>query len=102
MVSAGYDAHWADSLALMQVSVSGFARLVEIIKTLADMLCQGRMIFTLEGGYNLEALALSIAATLDVLQGNNQISDPMGKQEPETRPANFDNFIRMVRGMHDL
>jgi acetoin utilization deacetylase AcuC-like enzyme len=102
MVSAGYDAHWADSLALMKVSVSGFARLVEIIKTLADMLCQGRMVFTLEGGYNLEALALSIAATLDVLQENHQISDPLGKPEAGTKPANFNSFIRMAKDIHRI
>jgi acetoin utilization deacetylase AcuC-like enzyme len=102
LVSAGYDAHWADSLAQMQVSVSGFARLVEITKTLADMLCQGRMVFTLEGGYHLEALALSVGATLDILLGNNQISDPLGKQGSRTKPVNFTNFIKMVRDMHDL
>ena len=102
MVSAGYDAHWADSLASMQVSISGFARLVEITKTLADMLCQGRMVFTLEGGYHLEALALSVGATLDILRGNRQISDPLGKQESRTKPVNFDNFIRMVKDMHEL
>ena len=102
LVSAGYDAHWADSLAQMQVSVSGFARLVEITKTLADMLCQGRMVFTLEGGYHLEALALSVGATLDILRGNNQISDPLGKQGSRTKPVNFANFIKMVRDMHDL
>jgi len=102
LVSAGYDAHWADSLALMQVSISGFARLVEIIKTLADMLCQGRMVFTLEGGYHLEALSLSIAATLDILRGNRQISDPLGKQEGRTKPVNFDNFIRMARDIHQI
>lgn len=102
MVSAGYDAHWADSLALMQVSVAGFARLVQILKTLADMLCQGRLLFTLEGGYHLQALPLSIAATLGTLQGNQEITDPLGKQEGKSRPANFDNFIRMVRSVHKL
>jgi acetoin utilization deacetylase AcuC-like enzyme len=86
----------------MQVSVSGFARLVEITKTLADMLCQGRMVFTLEGGYHLEALSLSVGATLDILQGNRQIADPLGKQEGKTKPVNFDNFIRMVKDMHGL
>ncbi len=102
LVSAGYDAHWADNLALMQMSVSGFARLVEIIKTLADMLCQGRMVFTLEGGYHLEALSLSVSATLDVLRGNREISDPLGKQEARSRPVNFDNFIRMVKEIHQI
>jgi acetoin utilization deacetylase AcuC-like enzyme len=102
MVSAGYDAHWADNLASMQLSVSGFARLVEIIKTLAEMLCQGRMVFVLEGGYNLEALSLSIAATLDVLRGTDQIVDPLGKQKVKGRPVNFDHFISMVKDMHKL
>ena len=37
LVSAGYDAHWSDSIALMHVSVSGFARMVEIIKTMASI-----------------------------------------------------------------
>jgi acetoin utilization deacetylase AcuC-like enzyme len=60
------------------------------------------MVFTLEGGYNLEALSLSIAATLDILGGNRQISDPLGKQEGRTKPVNFDNFIRMVKEMHDI
>jgi len=102
MVSAGYDAHWADNLASMQLSVSGFARLAEIIKTLADMLCQGRMVFVLEGGYHLEALSLSVAATLDILRGNRQISDPLGKQHARSRPVSFDNFIKMVKKIHQI
>jgi acetoin utilization deacetylase AcuC-like enzyme len=102
MVSAGYDAHWADNLASMRLSVSGFARLVEIIKTLSEMLCQGRMIFVLEGGYNLEALSMSVAATLDVLLGGRQISDPLGRQEIKAKPVNFDHFISMVKDMHGL
>ena len=102
LVSAGYDAHWADNIALMQVSVSGFARMVEITKTLADMLCQGRLVFTLEGGYHLEALPLSINASLDILQGNREINDPLGKKEAKTKPVNFDNFTKMVREIHQV
>lgn len=102
LVSAGYDAHWADSLALMQVSVSGFARLVEITKMLADMLCQGRLAFTLEGGYDLEALSLSVGASLDILRGNREIADPLGKREAKSKPVHFDNFVRMVKEMHNV
>jgi acetoin utilization deacetylase AcuC-like enzyme len=60
------------------------------------------MAFTLEGGYNLEALSLSIAATLDTLRGNRQISDPLGKQETNSSPVNFDNFIKMARKIHQI
>jgi len=76
LVSAGYDTHWADGLAMMQVSVTGFAQMVKIIKDLADELCGGRLVFTLEGGYNLTALAASVKATFDVLLGNATIDDP--------------------------
>lgn len=102
LVSAGYDAHWADNIALMQVSVSGFIRMVEVTKTLADMLCQGRLAFALEGGYHLEALSSSVAATINVLLGNREFSDPLGKKESTTRPINFSSFIKMVKDIHNL
>jgi len=97
LVSAGYDAHWADGLALMQVSVSGFARMAGIIKSLADELCGGRLVLTLEGGYNLDALAASVKATFDVLLGNSEIEDPLGPSP--RRPAAHDiaSLIASVR-----
>ncbi|MFA4836226.1 MAG: histone deacetylase, partial [Dehalococcoidia bacterium] len=67
LVSAGYDAHWGDHLAMMQLSVKGFAGIVTVIKDLASELCEGRLLFTLEGGYNLEALSYGVKATFDVL-----------------------------------
>lgn len=102
MVSAGYDAHWADPLAQMNVSVSGFARLVEILKTLADMLCQGRLVFALEGGYHLQALSLSVAATLAVLSGNKSFDDPLGKPKITAKPAQLHNFLQMLKQIHHI
>jgi acetoin utilization deacetylase AcuC-like enzyme len=102
MVSAGYDAHWADPLAQMRLSASGFARLVEIIKTLADMLCEGRLVLALEGGYHLKALSLSIGATLAVLSGTQDFDDPLGKPETATKPPQFHNFIKMVKQIHHI
>jgi acetoin utilization deacetylase AcuC-like enzyme len=60
------------------------------------------MVFTLEGGYHLEALSLSVAATLDILRGNSQIFDPLGRQETRSRPVSFDNFIKMVKKIHQI
>ena len=102
LVSAGYDAHWADNISSMKLSVPGFARIVEIIKTLDEILCQGSLVFTLEGGYHLEALPASVNATLEILLGNHEIADPLGKQESKTRPANFDSFIGMVKDTHQI
>jgi acetoin utilization deacetylase AcuC-like enzyme len=102
LVSAGYDAHWADSIALMQLSVSGFARLVEIVKLLADTLCQGNLVFTLEGGYHHQALSTSILASLSILLGNKEITDPLGKKNSKIMTTNFDNLIKTVKDKHQL
>jgi len=101
-VSAGYDSHWADSIALMEVSTTGFAQMVRIIKQLADELCSGRLVLTLEGGYHLSALATSVKATFDVLLGNTNIEDPLG-QPPHARGApNIDNLVESVKKVHRL
>ena len=79
LVSAGFDPHWADSLASMQVSITGFAQIVTVLKKLALELCQARLVFTLEGGYNLQVAASSVKATFDVLLGTPEIVDPLGE-----------------------
>jgi len=100
LVSAGFDPHWADSLAMMQVSVTGFAQMVEVLKKLATELCQGRLVFTLEGGYNLQVAALSVAATFDVLWGN-PIVDPLGKSSAR-KPGGFDQRLQEIKKIHHV
>ena len=102
MVSAGYDAHWGDQISLMQVSVTGFSEMVRILKMLADELCQGRLVFTLEGGYLYEALASSIKATLDVLSGNSDIVDPLGKPPAARRAPPIDAILQAIKETHRL
>jgi len=100
LVSAGFDPHWADSIAMMQVSVTGFAQMVEVLKKLATELCQGRLVFTLEGGYNLQVAALSVAATFDVLWGN-PIVDPLGKSSAR-KPGGFDQRLQEIKKIHHV
>ncbi|MBA7524006.1 Histone deacetylase-like amidohydrolase [subsurface metagenome] len=102
LVSAGYDAHWADELALMQVSVTGFAQMVKIIKRLGDELCDGRLVFTLEGGYNLTALAASIKATFDILLGNTAIEDPLGQSPHSSKVSDIAHLIKKIKEIHNL
>lgn len=68
LVSAGYDAHMADPLAGLNVTTEGFAALVELLVESAAKLCEGKIVFSLEGGYNPRALADCVAATAQVLQ----------------------------------
>jgi len=67
LVSAGFDAHAADPLSEQQVSSDGFHSMARTIRSLADQVCQGRLVIVLEGGYNRAALAQSVVATLSAL-----------------------------------
>jgi acetoin utilization deacetylase AcuC-like enzyme len=68
-VSAGYDSHREDPLGMLALEEEGFARLATIVTDLAGELCGGRLVLCLEGGYNIEALGASVAATIRVLTG---------------------------------
>ena len=75
MVSAGYDIYVADPLGTMAVTAAGFAYMTRILKGLAAELCGGRLLLTLEGGYNLEGLREGVLATLGELAGVNLLPD---------------------------
>ncbi|HEY4711564.1 MAG TPA: histone deacetylase [Dehalococcoidia bacterium] len=102
LVSAGFDAHWADHLAMMRVTITGFAQMAMILKELAAELCQGRLVFTLEGGYNLQVVASSIKAVFDVLLGNSEIDDPLGKVSVARKPEGFDEHIEAIKRIHHI
>ncbi|WP_127113453.1 histone deacetylase family protein [Shimia sediminis] len=70
IISAGFDAHQDDPLANLNWSTEDFAWLTQKICDLADKHCQGRVVSTLEGGYDLRALAASVAAHVSVLMEN--------------------------------
>jgi acetoin utilization deacetylase AcuC-like enzyme len=67
LVSAGFDAHEGDLLGGMRVTDRGFAKLTQIVKSIADKFCAGRLISVLEGGYGLDGLAASVEAHIRVL-----------------------------------
>ena len=89
-------------LASMQLTTTGFARLAGVLKRLAGELCQGKIVFALEGGYHLPALATSVRATLEVLLGNQDIPDPIGPPPQDRQPANISGIVKAVREAHGL
>lgn len=68
LVSAGFDAHKADPLAQMELETEDFAWAGRRLRELALRHCKGKLVSTLEGGYDLGALAGSAAAYLAALQ----------------------------------
>lgn len=66
VISAGFDAHHADPLGGMMLTARGFGRLARLTREAAG---NTPMAALLEGGYDLDALAFSVAATLGALTG---------------------------------
>lgn len=78
LVSAGYDAHWQDPLAMAGLSLTGYAQISRQLVNLADELTNGRILFVLEGGYQVQALSYGILNTFYALTGQDCIVDPLG------------------------
>ena len=69
LVSAGQDASERDPLAGMNLTTEGFGALSEIVVDLSEKLCEGRVVASLEGGYNLDALADAVYAIVRGFHG---------------------------------
>ena len=67
IISAGFDAHRDDPLASMGLTEEGYADLTAIVAGVAKRHCQGRLLSSLEGGYNLTALAASVERHIQAL-----------------------------------
>jgi acetoin utilization deacetylase AcuC-like enzyme len=67
MISAGFDAHRSDPLASIELDEDDFAWATEALADVARRHSGGRIVSLLEGGYDLTALAASVAAHVRVL-----------------------------------
>lgn len=75
LVSAGFDIYLGDPLGGMQVSEKGFGALTAELMSLARDLCQDRLLFTLEGGYDLNGLSQGVKHVLFHLEGEGKPLD---------------------------
>jgi acetoin utilization deacetylase AcuC-like enzyme len=64
LISAGFDAHRADHLAMLNLVEEDYAWITRELVQLAAASAEGRIVSCLEGGYNLQALASSVEAHL--------------------------------------
>ena len=71
LVSAGFDAHADDPLAEMKVTDDGFEQITQLLVKASERHCNGKLVSTLEGGYNLVALGRSVVRHLVALQTSN-------------------------------
>lgn len=100
LVSAGYDAHWSDPLTSLGLSTTGYFHLTQRLLSLADEICQGRILFVLEGGYDPAGLADNVEATLRAMAGETTAPDPAGPS-PYPEPDIADR-LEWLRHLHSL
>ncbi|MGI9367193.1 MAG: histone deacetylase family protein [Ruegeria sp.] len=67
IISAGFDAHQDDPLANLNWSTGDFAWITAHLCHIAGEICNGRIVSTLEGGYDLNALAEATRAHVEEL-----------------------------------
>jgi acetoin utilization deacetylase AcuC-like enzyme len=67
LVSAGFDAHKDDPIGSLDLETDDFVELTKLVAAVADEHAGGKMVCVLEGGYNLEKLADSVAVHLRTL-----------------------------------
>jgi acetoin utilization deacetylase AcuC-like enzyme len=75
LISAGFDAHARDPLANLNLTEADFAWATRALCRLAARHCRGRVVSTLEGGYDLRALAASAAAHVRVLMEQFHVAE---------------------------
>jgi acetoin utilization deacetylase AcuC-like enzyme len=69
LISAGFDAHYRDPLASLNVKAEDFGWVTRKLMDLADSSAGGRVVSVLEGGYDLQGLKESVAAHVTALMG---------------------------------
>ncbi len=70
-VAAGQDSSIHDAMSALEVTDEGYMRMTQRMMDIADSVCDGRLVLTLEGGYNLNKMPVTIEGILSVLCGHH-------------------------------
>jgi len=98
LVSAGFDIYENDPLGGMRVTPTGFAALMRSLMDIADECCNGKVVVTLEGGYELTGLRDSVKAVLKELAGvsRTSVKDILAR----ANMGNLENAVKRVVEHH--
>lgn len=78
-VSAGYDAHWRDYMSNLGLTSTGHFWLAEKLVQSAAVYSNKKIVFSLEGGYDLEALSQGVSNSVKALLHRKDFSDTIGQ-----------------------
>lgn len=94
---AGFDAHRADPLGHLAWESDTYACLARRVAALADELCQGRCLFTLEGGYHVLSLAESVQLLAQALTDGGEAAR---EAQPGRVSPKIQELITAIRDAH--
>jgi len=101
LCSVGFDIYLDDPLGGMSVSPDGFSGLTRVLMDIARESCDGKLVLTLEGGYNLEGLRHSVKAVLKELRGESTIGDrDWSGQEDQRKLAPVLEKAKSIQGKY--
>jgi acetoin utilization deacetylase AcuC-like enzyme len=92
ITSAGYDGHFSDPLGSLRLSTKTYLNISRLVKSLSE-----KVIFTLEGGYNLNALPHCVYATLQGLFDLEGDLFDKEQDEDSKTTENVENKINVIR-----
>ncbi len=95
LVSAGFDIYFEDPLGGMKVSPEGFAKLTRLLTDEADKICDGKIVFLLEGGYNLDGLWISTKEVIEELLDKKKTEYKLSVSE-----TNADSLIDNIKKIY--
>ncbi|MCH7517754.1 MAG: histone deacetylase [Candidatus Dadabacteria bacterium] len=95
LVSAGFDIYFEDPLGGMKVSPEGFAKLTRLLTDEADKICDGKIVFLLEGGYNLDGLWISTKEVIEELLDKKKTEYKLSVSE-----TNVDSLIENIKKIY--
>jgi len=103
LISAGYDAHVADPFQVLQFQSGTYYDIAKQMRELADELCNGRIAFLLEGGYDVEALGESVVETWLALVGEPSREGAHLKELHQEEPVEeVQQLLQKVKRVHRL
>jgi acetoin utilization deacetylase AcuC-like enzyme len=101
LASVGFDAYWADPLAEMQLTLPGYSHLAAEVDRMAQQLCDGKLVFVLEGGYDLDALRHGVSNIARVLLSEPTV-DPPGVPADLLREPKVEDLMTAIKAIHRL
>ena len=97
LISAGFDAAAGDPLGEMEVSPAMFGRMCRQMMHVADEFAQGRIVLSLEGGYNCQATAECGSECVKALLREQGVGDPNLSAKTGWQQAAVDSFEKFSR-----